>query len=237
MAFGKAVAGAALAIGLIAAGGQARAADLAPQPAVPSFAAAPQDTWYVQAGLASVNFYERARVSAFGTEIPGARARVGDGETFALGVGYFFTPNISAIGIIGYPPTTTISGTGAIAGLTAGRVQYGPAVAALNYHFRNFGAFQPFVGVGVNYTLIFDTTDGDIQRLKVNNALGPVLRVGFDYMLTDKLGLFFSYNKVFVGTKLKGFLNPAIPGLGGARVTGKIDLDPAILHTGLTYRF
>ena len=225
------------ALGMVAAGWQARAADLAPQPVVPLPPPVQQDTWYVQAGLARVNFYERARVSAFGTVILGARARVGDGETFALGVGYFFTPNISAIGIIGYPPTTTISGTGAIAGLTAGRVQYGPAVAALNYHFRGFGAFQPFVGVGVNYTLIFDTFDGDVQRLKVNNAFGPVLRVGFDYMLTDKLGLFFSYNKIFTETKLKGILNPAIPGLGGAPVTGKISLDPAILHTGLTYRF
>lgn len=237
MTFRRAARRFAAAAGLIAAGWQAQAADLAPPPVVPSMPAIQRDTWYVQAGLASVNFYERATISAFGSVIPGARARVGDGETFALGVGYFFTPNISAIGIIGYPPTTTVSGTGTIAGLTAGRVQYGPAVAALNYHLRDFGAFQPFVGVGVNYTLIFDTKDADILNLKVNHALGPVLRAGFDYMLTDKLGLFFSFNKIFVGTKLKGILNPAIPGLGGARVTGKIDLDPVILHTGLTYRF
>ncbi len=193
--------------------------------------------WYLQAGPAALAFDEGAELSTGGTVIPGANADLSNNFSFALGVGYNFTPEFSIIGIIGVPPTTEITGRGVIDGLSAGEVTYGPAIVAANYHFRQFGKFQPFVGAGATYTLVVDDKDGAIQNLQVENAVGGVLRAGFDYMVTDNSGIFMSVQKLFVDTKITGTVNPAIPGFGGAPIEAKVDLDPLVFHAGYTYRF
>lgn len=200
-----------------------------------SMPASAQDAegWYLQLGAANVAFSEEAEISAGGSVIPGASASLSDSVTAALGVGYRFSNDISIIGIIGYPPTTTVKGTGPLDGVTVGDITYGPLVVAANYHFRAERAFQPFVGAGLNYTKIFDSDGDDITGLKVDDSFGVVLRIGFDYMVGDRNGVFFSANKIFTSTDASG----TAPALGGAPVDAKIDLDPLILHAGWTYRF
>ena len=68
---------------------------------------------------------------------------------WGLGIGYFVTPDVSLLALLGVPPTTTLTGQGTLSGLTLGKVTYGPSMLTANYHFRQFGAFQPFLGAGV----------------------------------------------------------------------------------------
>lgn len=189
--------------------------------------------WYIQGGPAGVVFDEGATISAGGSAIPGASATLTDNVTLGLGIGYRFSEKFSVIGILGFPPTTTVAGTGPLAGVTVGKVTYGPAILAANYHIPTRGKFQPFVGAGINFTKVFDTDDGGITSLEADDAFGAVVRVGFDYMIDDKNGLFFSANKIFVSTKATG----EAPALGGAAVEAEIDLDPLVLHTGWVHRF
>lgn len=189
--------------------------------------------WYIQTGPASVSFDESAGISAGGTPIPGAGASLRNNATLAVGAGYRFSGQFSVIAIAGVPPTTTIKGTGTLAGVTVGDVTYGPLIVAANYHFPTQGKFQPFVGAGINYTLVFNTKDSGISDFKADNAFGSVLRLGFDYMIDDRNSFFFSANKVFVNTRATG---NAIA-LGGAPIEAKIDLDPLILHAGWGVRF
>lgn len=196
-------------------------------------AAEPRLGWYIQAGPAGVIFDEGASIAAGGATVPGAGANLSDNATLALGIGYRFSEPFSVVAILGVPPTTTVKGTGPLAGVTVGDVTYGPLIVAANYHFPTQGKFQPFIGAGFNYTLILDTKDSGLTNLKAENALGGVLRLGFDYMVDDRNGLFFSANKVFVNTDATG--NATV--LGGAPVSAKIDLDPLILHAGWVHRF
>jgi outer membrane protein len=189
--------------------------------------------WYIQAGPVGVAFSERASISAGGSVIAGAGATLSDNGTLGLGVGYRFSDAFSVIAIGGLPPTTTVEGTGPLAGITVGNVTYGPLIVAANYHIPTKGKFQPFIGAGFNYTIVFDTDDSGLTNLKADNAFGGVLRIGFDYMLNESNGLFFSANKVFVNTTATG----NAVALGGAPVTAKIDLDPLILHAGWVHRF
>lgn len=189
--------------------------------------------WYVQAGPTNVAFSEGASISAGGSTIPGAGATLSDNVTLGFGLGYRFSEAFSVIAIGGLPPTTTVRGTGPLAGITVGEVTYGPLIVAANYHFPTKGRFQPFVGAGVNYTLVFDTNDSGLTSLEADNAFGAVLRIGFDYMVNESDGLFFSANKVFVNTTARG----NAVALGGAPVVAKIDLDPLILQAGWVHRF
>lgn len=193
--------------------------------------------WYVQAGPAGISFNETTALSVAGTAIPGASTKVSSEKTLAVGLGYFITDQISVIGLGGIPPTSEITGGGSIAGLRPGKIQYAPFVVAANYHFNKGGRFQPFVGVGATYTVILDETSRDIQNLKAKNAFGPVLRAGFDYMIDDRQGIFFSAQKLFVDSTVTGTVAPYVPGLAGAPAKAKIDLDPVILHAGYTLRF
>ena len=187
-------------------------------------------TWYVQVGRAGVDFNSSATVQLAGRAVPGAGARALNNITLGVGAGYFFTRNLSVDALLGSPPETTIHGNGALAGLSAGKVTYGPAILAIDYHFTRFGAFQPFIGAGVNYTVVLGHKDLAISGLKVDNAWGTVVRAGFNAMVTRHVGVFSSVQKVFVGTKVSGTFN-------GLPVSANVTLDPWIYHAGLTYRF
>ncbi|NVO25670.1 OmpW/AlkL family protein [Donghicola mangrovi] len=200
-----------------------------------SLPASAQDAqgWYTQLGIADVAFSESAEISAAGNRISGASASLSDNRTLGLGIGYRFSNDISLIGILGVPPKTTVKGTGPLSGVTVGDITYGPLIFAANYHVPTAGAFQPFIGAGVSYTRIFEAEGDDIAGLSVDDAFGKVLRVGFDYMLDDRNGVFFSANKIFTSTEATG----RAPAFGGAPVKADIELDPLILHLGWTHRF
>ena len=205
--------------------------------ASPAMAGAGGRGWFFEFGGASITFDEHATISAAGTEIPGAGASLTDDVSVALGLGYFLTPSISLEAIIGAPPTTTITGTGPLDGLKVGDVTYGPAMLVANYTFRQLGRFQPLLGAGVSYTRIFDADGDAIDNLKVDDAMGGLVRIGFNYMVNDHEGLFMTVQKLFVDTSISGTVDPAIPGLGGAPASADIDLDPVIIFAGYTYRF
>jgi len=120
------------------------------------------------------------------------------------GIGYFLTPEISMEAIIGAPPTTSITGTGPLAGLGVGEVTYGPAMLVANYTFRQFGRFQPLVWAGVTYSHVFEASGAAIQDLEVDDAMGGLVQVGFDYVVDDHQGLFVTVQKLFVDTTITG---------------------------------
>lgn len=213
--------------------GLAGAATLALMAAAVPASAETRLGWYIQGGPAGVLFDEGASIAAGGATIPGASASMTDNATLALGVGYRFSEAFSVIGILGIPPKTTVSGTGPLAGVTVGKVTYGPAIFAANYHIPTNGKFQPYIGAGINYTKVFGTDDAGITSLKADDAFGAVLRVGFDYMVDDRNGFFFSANKIFVNTTATGIA----PGFGNAAVKAKIDLNPLVVHAGWVHRF
>lgn len=189
--------------------------------------------WYVQAGAAHVSLDESFSISAGGALIPGASATATNSNTPGLGVGYFFNENWSAFIAGGVPPETKASGTGPLAGLTLGKIEYAPVMAFANYHFNRGSQLQPFVGAGFVYNHIIDTSDDALTELDANNKAGPGIRAGFDYMINESWGVFGSVNTFFLEHTLTG----NAPALGGAPVTAKAELNPTIVHVGVTYRF
>jgi outer membrane protein len=192
---------------------------------------------YIDVGPAGILLDTNASINVAGSPLPHSNAHASNNVTPGLGVGYFIRPDISVSAWIGAPPTTTLTGQGSLSGLTLGKVTYGPSILVANYHFRQFGAFQPFLGAGISYTIVFGTHDDAIINLRVNNAVGAAIRAGFDIMLSDRWGVSFSANKVFLGTNLSGNVNPAIPELGSAPVSAHVTVNPLVLFSGVTFRF
>jgi outer membrane protein len=62
---------------------------------------------------------------------------------------YFFTKNIAAELVLTYPQNININ----VGGTKADTIQALPPSLVLQHHFTDLGAFKPYLGAGVNYTM------------------------------------------------------------------------------------
>jgi outer membrane protein len=187
--------------------------------------------WWVHAGPVQVQFHTTAAVNLGGAVVPGGGADANNNTTLGLEIGRDLTPNLAARLTVGVPPRTTLTGTGTLQGAgELGRVKYGPAVLSATWAFDGLGAVRPYIGAGVNYTVVLDSQDGSITSLKVKNAFGSVLQAGFDIPLGQRWGLFLDVKKVFLKTTADGFV-------GTAPASASVRLDPLLIHGGVSYRF
>lgn len=220
----RAMAAAGLALALIGTmGSAASAGDLVDRMGISQ----PSSAWQVRLRALGVITDDKGHVD----QIPGSGLSYSDSVTPELDISYFFTDNIAAELILG-TTKANISGAGTVAGLgQVGEVWVLPPTVTLQYHFTDFGAFKPYVGAGVNYTIFYEQDGvGAFSSIDVEDTFGAALQVGFDYMIDENWGFNVDVKKLFLEPKWSGVT-------GGATVTGKAKLNPWLIGTGLTYRF
>ncbi|MBD8873679.1 OmpW family outer membrane protein [Rhodanobacter sp. DHB23] len=192
-------------------------------------------SWFIRGGLAYADFHASATVAIGGQQVPGGSATVHHNIGFAFETGYFLTPDWSVALTLGLPPTAKIYGAGSLA--SAGKLAeatYGPAVLALQYHLPTRSRFQPYLGLGVNYTLITRNHDAAIHHVHVDNGTGVALQAGIEYSISPRLALFIDAKKIWVGVDARGLAEtPA----GLIPATSHVTLNPVIWNTGVSFHF
>ncbi|UHS62271.1 OmpW family protein [Agrobacterium vaccinii] len=204
------------------------AADLAPFAPAPTAeeAIAASSAWMLRVRGLGVITHDSGSVDG----VAGAGLAYSDTVIPEFDVSYFFTDNIAAELILG-TTFSKIKTTGSIGDIDVGKTWLLPPTVTLQYHFTNFGAFKPYVGAGVNYSLFYNQSEKNgFTNLDVKNDFGAALQVGFDYMVTKNWGVNFDVKKIFLETKWSADLN-------GTPVSGKAKLDPWLIGAGVTYRF
>ncbi len=78
--------------------------------------------------------------------------------------------------------------------------------------------------------IVWNTKDAALTDLKVDNAVGPEIQVGSDFMLSQHWGAFVDYKRTWLDTTAKGNLGPA-------PVVAKVQLNPTVVNAGVVYRF
>ena len=196
------------------------------KPAAPMIA--PWNPWMIRGRALVVVPQEDASLTIGGVRVPGADVNISTSVVPELDITYFFTPNLAAELILGVTPHN-VKGAGVLAGARIGSAWLLPPTLTLQYHFTNFGAFKPYVGAGVNYTVFFDEkAKGGFTAFDLKDTFGLALQVGFDYMLNEHWGINFDVKKIFLEPKVK---------VNNGVVTGKVKIDPWLIGTGVTYRF
>ena len=137
---------------------------------------------------------------------------------------YFFTPNIAAELVLTYPQNVDIN----VGGSKAGTIRALPPSLMLQYHVTQLGAFKPYVGLGVNYTIFSKRNNilggaAEVDR----SSLGLAAQVGFDYMLNKNWGLNLDVKYIQMDTDVR---------VSGTKV-GTVDLNPITAGVGVSYRF
>ncbi|WP_156938274.1 OmpW family protein [Mesorhizobium sp. WSM3626] len=162
--------------------------------------------------------------------IPGSGLSYSDTVIPELDFTYYFTDNLAAELVLG-TTSANIYGEGTIGKLSKiGKTWVLPPTLTLQYHFTQFGAFKPYVGAGVNYTVFYNQVTGSADALDVKNTFGGAVQVGFDYTVDQHWGVNFDVKKLFLAPKFDAVVD-------GTNVTGRAKLNPWLIGTGVTYRF
>ncbi|MBU3548165.1 MULTISPECIES: OmpW family protein [unclassified Polynucleobacter] len=146
-------------------------------------------------------------------------------------VSYFFTKNIAAELVLTWPQQVNITyGPG---NANAGKITALPPSLLAQYHFTDLGAFKPYVGAGINYTIFgnrqnFPALGNQVQVDQ--SSVGFVGQVGMDYMLDRNWGLNVDVKYATMSTNVTGS-----GALAGA--SGKLTLNPWMPAVGVTYKF
>jgi len=115
-------------------------------------------------------------------------------------------------------------------GTTVGSTKHLPPTVSLQYHFAPTAKFQPYIGLGINYTNFFsENTTGPLAgtNLKLGDSWGLAAQVGFDVMLNDSWFLNLDGRYIDIDTKAR---------LDGASL-GKVKIDPWVYGAHVGFRF
>ncbi len=196
-----------------------------------------------------------------GTIIPGS-TNTSTAIIPMLDVAYYLNKNWAVEAICCVSPHH-IQGTGEVQSQFAHTWVFPPSLM-LQYHFTNFGRFQPYIGVGVNFTTYWGTrvnaqtwplafapgaplsalggATAQFYSATVTPSWGVVGQIGADYMFNEHWGVNIDLKYIqmapVVHAQIASFV-PAAPALGAifVPVTVHLPINPLVISAGVTYRF
>jgi len=184
--------------------------------------------WMIRGRALFVVPQEKASLNIGGAPVVGGKVDISNSVVPELDITYFFTKNIAAELILGVTPHN-VKGAGSLSGARIGSAWLLPPTLMLQYHFTDLGAFKPYLGAGVNYTIFFnEKAKGGFTDFDLKDSFGFALQAGFDYMIDRHWGFNFDVKKLFLEPKVK---------VNNGLVAGKVKIDPWLIAAGVTYRF
>lgn len=169
-------------------------------------------------GLANVNPKSDNGVLAGGT-VP---VSIGDNTRPQITVEYFIRNNLGIEVLAALPFKHSITSNGT----EIGTVRHLPPVVSLQYHFDATPQLKPFLGLGVNFTGIYDAeSKGPLagNDLRVKNSWGLAAHLGADYWINDRAAIRADLRYIDIDADVT---------LNGGDI-GRVAIDPLV--TGISY--
>lgn len=151
---------------------------------------------------------------------------VGSGLSATVTLEYLFTPNLGVELLAALPFEHEVR----LNGVKAATVKQLPPTLSLQWHFLPDARFDPFVGLGINYTRFFSIDErGPLAgaRLDLGDSWGIAAHAGVEYALDDRWSLTTDARWVKLSSDAK---------VNGAKV-GTVDIDPFVYGFAVGYRF
>ncbi|HEY9552976.1 OmpW/AlkL family protein [Allosphingosinicella sp.] len=187
--------------------------------------------WFVRAGITQLTLADEIDLTVAGTPIPNAGIDTDSHYTPTFQLGRMLGNHVAVVLTVGLPPHIEIDGDDALEPFgRLAETTYGPAALMLQYRPIREGTFQPYVGAGACYMIIFSADDGAFRDVEIDDDLAPALEIGTDIMLTPRYGFFVEAKKAFLRTQARGTF-------AGAPVVGDVRLDPWAVSVGGVFRF
>jgi outer membrane protein len=207
----------------------------------PAFAHEAGD-WLVRGRLININpSGDTDGVNSNGTLVAGTAVSVEDAWTVDLDISYMLTDHWGVELLLDASSKHDVVGEGAALAplntIISSRVL--PPSLLLQYHFLPKGNIQPYVGVGVNYTLFFNekATDsmnaglGGVSNLKLGSSFGLAAQVGADIILNDDWFMNVDVKYIDIDTEVS-FDTGAL-----GHLEGDVSIDPWVIGIGIGTHF
>ncbi|WP_143496065.1 OmpW family protein, partial [Pseudomonas sp. DrBHI1] len=145
-----------------------------------------------------------------GAKVSGTKATLDSDTQLGLAFAYMLTDHIGLelLAATPFQHKVGVKGLGpGLDGKLADIKQLPPTLSLQYYPMAPSSKFQPYAGVGINYTMFFDedlTSDRKAQgfsNMKLKDSVGIAGQLGMDYMLTDNLLLNAAVWYVDIDTK------------------------------------
>ncbi|MGH8440783.1 MAG: OmpW/AlkL family protein [Pseudomonas sp.] len=178
-----------------------------------------------------------------GTKVSGTKATLDSDTQLGLTFAYMLTDHIGLELLAATPFHHTVGVKGLGPGLDGklGDIKQLPPTLSLQYYpMEPSSKFQPYAGIGLNYTMFFDE-DLDSNRkaqgfsnLKVKDSFGLAGQLGMDYMINEHFLVNAAVWYVDIDTKAT-MDGPTALGVGKTKVD--VDVDPWVYMVGVGYKF
>ena len=138
-------------------------------------------------------------------------------------ISYFFTPNWAAELLLTVPQKHDVT----LDGQRIGSFRHLPPTLLAQYHFLPGAQIDPYVGAGINYTLIskVDILNG-AGRLE-HDSIGAALQAGVDFRIDSRWLVNLDVKKIQIRSDVD---------INGAHAS-RVKVDPLLLGVGVGYRF
>jgi len=207
-----------------------------------------------RAGAAVVDPQEDSDTLALnGTPIPDAvpgtapaTAGVDSNTQLGLTFVYMLSDNIGVEVLAATPFSHNITANlGAVGTVDAGEVKHLPPTVSVQYYpLASDSALQPYVGLGLNYTVFFDekvaseldavTSSlglGKAKSLEVDDSFGLAFQLGCDFAINDQLVVNAAVWKIDIDT------TATFKYANGSKIEGDVAIDPMVYMVGVGYKF
>ncbi len=162
--------------------------------------------------------------------VAGSAVDVENSDSLGLTFDLLLTDRFGIGLLASWPFDIELKGDGSIASL--GKIGEAkalpPTLTAKWFPAVGNGQLQPYLGIGVNYTLFWDESakGGTVTELKLDDSVGLAAEAGLDYRLND--GWLLSAQLWYLDLETTGKTN-----------VGKVDVDvdPWVFMLGVGYRF
>lgn len=195
----------------------------------------------VRAGLTSVSPDDSTSTIIAGGNDLGVDLTVGSDIQIGLNLAYFLTDKINVELLAATPFNHKVSfgvanplGTGDV----LGDVTHLPPTLSVNYYLLGADApVQPYVGLGLNYTIFFDeefteANDGaGLTNLDLDSSFGLAVQIGADFQVNDKVHVNMSLRYIDIETEANFNVGDA------AGSVGEIAIDPLVATVSVGYKF
>lgn len=175
-----------------------------------------------------------------------ATAGVDSNTQLGLTFTYMVSDNIG-FALLGATPFqhTVTANLGAVGVVKAAEVTHlSPTFSAQYYFLGKDSRFQPYAGIGINYTTFFDedvdaeldavTTTlglGEATGVKLDDSFGFAFEVGCDFAVTDRIIVNAAVWKIDIDT------TATFSYAGGNKIKADVGIDPMVYMVAAGYKF
>lgn len=169
----------------------------------------------------------------------GGGVDVEDATSLGFSGTWFYSPHIGIEILAALPFKHDIVGAGALKGVDIGSTKHLPPTVSLQYYPLTEKKFQPYIGIGLNYTTFFDSNTSDTLDSALNGATdislddstGVAFQLGADFQVAENWYLNAAVWKIDIETTADISVN------GAHAASVDVVIDPLVYMLGVGYSF